>query len=168
MSRVGECPYRLRINHAKKGLDSTWFYDEKFVLEKFPGSTSVLEIDGSMYLGFLHHGAIQRAFATACDHFTKRMIDPHALHVTISRYHTLNDLKTYFSRYGHVYCVVDHLSIKGRYAFVNFMCREASLRALRDGSVHMINGSRVKVRGKVLSATEPYSPAPYSPARLLM
>lgn len=168
MVRVGECPYRLRINHTEKARGGTISYDETFVLAKFPGSKSVLEIDGSVYVGFVNYESIQRAFATTCDYFTRRMIDPHALHITISRYHTLKDLKTYFSRYGPVHCVVDHLSTKGRYAFVNFMSREASLRALQDGSVHMIKGSRVKVRSKVLSAAEPYSPAPYSPARLVM
>lgn len=142
--------------------------DEMYVMSRFPGSNGVMSIDGCMYLGFDSYAEIQQAFKDPCREFTRRMVDPYALHTTISRHLSVRDLERYFSRYGPVHCIVDHESTKGRYAFVNFMTRSAALCALRDGEMHAVRGSRVKIRGKVLSAAEPYAPAPYSPARLTM
>ena len=164
---VGEYPYRLRLNFTDRRYSLT-ADDRKFIMSTFSGAKSILELNGAMYVGFQNYYAIQKAFTTECNHVTRRMLDPYALHVVIQKYHTLKDLETYFSRYGQIHCIVDHLSTKGRYAFVNFTDREAALKVLKDGTLHMLKGARVKVRGKVLSAAEPYSPKPYSPARLLM
>lgn len=155
MKSVDAFPYRLRVHLA----DS--------IAPSYPGAQSFLIIGDMVYIGFQNFYAIQRAFTTTC-RLVKRMVDPYALHITMSMHHTLHDLMTYFSRYGPVHCVVDHISGKGRYAFVNFCGRDSSLKALQDGSVHMIRRLPVKVRGKVLSTAEPHSPKPYSPARLMM
>jgi hypothetical protein len=144
-------------------------YPESFdVQSTFPGSSSVLKIDESFYVGFQSYAAIQSIFLRSCQQFMRRMIDPYALHVGISRYQRVRDIESYFSKYGDVLCTVEHESTKGRYVFVNFMTRGASLRALQDGAVHVVKGSRVKIRSKVLSASEPFAPAPYSPARFTM
>ena len=164
---VVTCPYRLRVDCIDKRhhMDSR---DMELLTSIFSGSSGIVEIDGSMYIGFRTYGAIQCAFTSGSPYFRKRMIDPYALHITVSRYHTLKDITMYFSKYGMVHCITCHESTKGKYAFVNFMNRESTLHALKDGGIHVVKGCRVKVRGKVLSAAEPYSPAPYSPARLVM
>ena len=143
--------------------------DELVLPSVFYGARSAVEIGGAVYVGFKTHAAIRRAFdmCTTSEIFTRRMLDPYALHVTLSRHHTLSDIESYFSRYGQIFCCVEHSSPKGRYAFVNFMTRDASLRALQHGDVHMIRGLKVKIRGKVLSAVQPIAPKPYSPSRLL-
>lgn len=165
---TSECTHWLRVNYTDKRHCLKNSIDEKFVMTRFPGSKSLVEIDGSMYLGFWNYWAIQHAFLHACDSFTKRMIDPYALHVTISMQHSLQDVQRYFNRFGRVHCVVDHRSTRARYVFVNFMDREAALRALKVGATHVIRGYRVKIRSKVLSAAEPHAPKPYSPARQSM
>ena len=155
MTSVEAFPYRLRVNLIET------------IAPSYPGAQSSLKIGDMVYIGFQNYYAIQKAFSTTC-RLVKRMVDPYALHITMSTHHTLKDITSYFSRYGPVHCVVDHISGKGRYAFVNFWGRESSLKALQDGTVHIVRRFPVKIRGKVLSAAEPHSPKPYSPARLTM
>ena len=165
---VSTCPFQLRVSYGDKGRPM-FQSDELVIPSIFPGARSAVAIDGAVYVGFKNHVYIQNAFdiCTTSDTFTRRMIDPYALHVTLSKHHRLADIEAYFGIYGEVFCIADHSSSKGRYAFVNFMRRDAALRALQDGGIHMVRGLKIKIRGKVLSAKEPIAPKPYSPSRLL-
>ena len=163
--QVGACPYRLRVTYSNKFLMSR--FDTRRLRSIFSGCEHLVDIDGAMYVGFRDYASILRAFA-ACgsfDIYSRRMLDPYAVHVTVPRHLTLDDIHTHFARYGTVSCIVQHASSKGLYAFVNFMSREASLLVLGDGPHHCIRGMRCKVRAKVLSAAAPHFPKPYSPAR---
>lgn len=168
MNTLSTCPFRLRVGYRDKGrfMERS---DESVIPRIFSGVQHALEIEGAMYIGFEDHSSIKRAFdmCTKSSIFTRRMLDPYALHVTLSKHHTTDDITTYFLKYGPIFCTVEHSSPRGRYAFVNFMSRDATLRALDDGNTHIIKGSKAKIRGKVLSATEPIAPRPYSPMRLL-
>lgn len=160
------CLHRLRINYIDKTRKFTE-KDEALLRNIFEKACDAIAIDGFLYLGFANARDIQRAFAL-CGEFkaiARRMIDPYALHVTLTRYQCVRDVEHYFKRYGRIACITEHVSSKGRYAFVNFMDRVATLRALYDGSQHLIKGSRVKIRSKVLSAAEPVVMKPWSPAR---
>jgi hypothetical protein len=120
-----------------------------------------------MYIGFRDYPSIMRAFDAcgAYDMYSRRMLDPYAIHVSIPHHVRLDDIKAHFARYGTVSCIAKHEHPKGTYVFVNFMHRLSSLSALDDGTYHYIRGKRCKVRAKVLSAAEPHFPKPYSPAR---
>ena len=166
---LGNCPHRLRVNYVDKHrLFAS--HDEEIVRKLFRGAVDAVALDGCLYIGFRTYKDILQAF-DMCAHFeavNRRMVDPYALHISLSRFHTLWDIETYFQKYGTIFCVTEHHSSKGRYAFINFSDRRAPLRALCDGSIHMIKGSRVKIRSKVLSAAEPHVPKPWSPARFVM
>lgn len=163
------CPYRLRVNFSNKRCRMTR-HDARRIQAMLPESQCVTEVGGMVYLGFRDYPSIQRAF-DACGTsemictVSRRMLDPYAIHVALTRHHSLREVSQYFAKYGAISCVVDHVAVKGRYAFVNFMQRGASMCALEDGASHIIQGVRCKVRGKVLSAAEPFFPKPYSPAR---
>jgi len=166
---LGGCPHRLRVNYVDKRRIFT-SHDEDIVRKLFRGAIDAVALDGCLYVGFTTYKDILQAF-DLCAHFeavNRRMVDPFALHVGISRFHTMYDIELYFQKYGTIFCLTEHHSSKGRYAFINFLDRNASLRALSDGSIHMIKGSRVKIRSKVLSAAEPRVPKPWSPVRFLM
>lgn len=169
---VGQCPYRLRVTYSNK-------FANKFAMSRMDArrlrglcsgsqnSERLIDIDGAMYIGFRDYASILRAFQVCgtFDVYSRRMVDPYAIHVSIPRYLHVNDICTHFARYGELSCVVQHTNGKGLYAFVNFMHRESALFVLRDGPFHIIRGKRCKVRAKVLSTAEPHFPKPYSPAR---
>lgn len=164
--QLDECPYQLRVRYIGKRCPIL-SRDVNILLAFLPFAKAAMRIGVYVYIGFLDRYAAQHAIHL-CSNLgiiSSRLMDPFALHCTLARYQTLGDLTDYFSAYGSIECITEHSSSKGRYAFINFNKRSAPLRALHDGEVVFIQGSKVKIRGKVLSNVEPFAPKPYSPAR---
>lgn len=159
--------FRLRIGYSDR---RRWMSkeEEKCLATFIPTATRIEEIGGIAYADFDKYQAIKNAFdvCTRSMILARRMIDPFAIHVTLGKYHTVEDIKSYFSAYGEVFCVSLHKSVHGRYAFVNFMRPDTSLKVLRAGRIHVCKGMFMRVRGKILSAAEPIPLRPYSPARM--
>jgi len=161
---TGVSPYRLRIASKNKQFTE---YDEVHFSDIFEDSQGSMLVDGVVYIAFRHHKTMLDAleYCLRAGYHASRAVDPYAIHCSMTRRHTRTHLETHFSRYGPLVAIDVRESRAGRYAFVNFMHGYDALLALYDGERHFPGGVASRIRAKVLSATEPYAPKPYSPAR---
>jgi hypothetical protein len=164
-AQIGAYPHRLRVTFSNESAMTR--FDVRRFQSIFSECKHLVVIDDAIYVGFRDFPSIARTFdaCSSYNFYSRRMLDPYAIRVTFPRHLGIDHIRAHFEHYGMVTCIVDHASIEGSYAFVNFMRRESSLLVLNDGPIHCIRGMLCNVRAKTLSVAKPFFPKPYSPAR---